>query len=185
MQSVGGFLDFLARAAIDDARLALMVAQKIQQLAARVGFLADAVADVGAIEARHEYLRGVQIKPGEDFGTRRGVGRRGKRDARHIGKAFVQGRQAEVFRAEVVSPLRHAVRFVDGKQRDAGLFEKTLETRREQAFGRDIQQLQIPCRECALDLHGGRAVEAGIQKRCGDAQFLQGRDLILHQRDQR
>ncbi len=71
------------------------------------------------------------------------------------GKRSCKRRQAEVFGAEVVSPLRHAVRFVDGEQRDAGLFEQAQEARREQALGRDVQQFELPCRECALDLHGG------------------------------
>ena len=97
----------------------------------------------------------------------------------------MQRRQAEVFRAEVVAPLRHAVRLVDGEQRDAGLFEQALESRREQAFRRDVQQLELAGDEFAFDLHCRCAVEAGIQKRRGDTEFLQGCNLVLHQRNQR
>ena len=66
-----------------------------------------------------------------------------------------------------------------------GLFEQALKTRRQQAFRRDVQQLQLAGDEFALDLHGRCAVEAGVQKLGGNAQFLQRRDLVLHQRDQR
>ena len=185
LERVGGFFDLFARAAIDDAGFAFVLAEEIEQLAARVGFFANAVADVGAVEAGDEHARGAEIEPGEDFGARRGVGGGGERDARHVGKAFVQGRQAEIFRAEIVPPLRHAVRFVDGEQRDARLFEQALKTRGEQAFRRDIQQLELAGDEFALDLHRRRAIQTRIQKLGGDAQFFQGGDLILHQRDQR
>ncbi len=97
----------------------------------------------------------------------------------------MQGREAEVFRAEIVPPLRHAVRFVDGEQRDAGLFEQALKARGEQAFRRDVQELELAGDEFALDLHCRRIVQTGIQERRRNAQFPQGRDLILHQRDQR
>jgi hypothetical protein len=162
-----------------------VLAEEIEQLPARLGFFGNAVADVGAVEAGDEHARGAEIEPGEDFGARRGVGGGGERDARHVGKAFVQGRQAEVFRAEVVPPLRHAVRLVDGEQRDAGLFEQALKARREQAFRGDVEQLQLPGHEFALDLHRRRVIQARIQEFGRDAQFFQRRDLVLHQRDQR
>ncbi len=76
LESGSGLLDFLARAAIHDPGLALVLAQEIQQLTARVGFFADAVADVGAVEAGDEDARGAEVEPGEDFGPRRGVGGR-------------------------------------------------------------------------------------------------------------
>ena len=65
------------------------------------------------------------------------------------------------------------------------LFEQALETRREQAFRRDVQQLELAGGEFALDLHRCRAIQAGIQERRGNPQFFQRRDLVLHQRDQR
>ena len=65
------------------------------------------------------------------------------------------------------------------------LFEQALKTRREQAFRRDVQQLELAGDEFALDLHRRCAVEAGVQELGGDAQFFQRRDLVLHQRDQR
>ena len=159
--------------------------EEIQQLAARLGFFSNAVTDVGAVEAGDEHARGAEIEPGEDFGTRRSVGRCGQGDPRHIGKALVQGRQAEVFRAKVVAPLRYAVRFIDGKQRDAGLFEQALKAWREQAFRRDVQQFQIAGHEVALDLKRRRALLAGVQEFGGDPEFLERRHLVLHQRNQR
>src|SRR3569832_644220 len=69
-QAGGGFLDLLARAAIDDAGLAFVFGKEIEQLAARVGFLGNAITDVGAIEAGDEDARGAQIKALQDFGAR-------------------------------------------------------------------------------------------------------------------
>ena len=143
------------------------------------------ITDVGAVEAGDEYPRSVQIEPGEDFGTRRGVCGGGQRNAGDVRKALVQRRQAQIFRTEIVPPLRHAVRFVDGKQGDTGLFEQTLKTRCEQAFRCDIQQLELAGYKLALDLHRRCIVEAGVQKLGGNAQFLQGSNLVLHQRNQR
>jgi len=74
---------------------------------------------------------------------------------------------------------------VDSEQRHPSLFEQVLETRREQALRGDVEQFQLAGDEFALDLHCRRTVEAGIEEGRGDAQFLQRRDLVLHQRDQR
>jgi len=92
-------------------------AQERQQLRPRVGFLDDTVADVRPVEAGHELARARQPQALHDFLARDAVGRRGERDARHAGKALMQLRQLHVLRAEVVAPLRHAVRLVDGEQR--------------------------------------------------------------------
>ena len=93
--------------------------EKRLQLFAGVVFERDAVADVGAVEAGHELPCIFQRQPLDDLAPRRRICRGGERDARHIGEAFVQYRQRTVFRAEIVSPLRDAMGFVDGKQGDA------------------------------------------------------------------
>jgi hypothetical protein len=77
------------------------------------------------------------------------------------------------------------VRLVDSEQCHACLFEQALEARREQAFRRHIQQFQLPGYEIAFDLHRRCTVEAGVEERRRDAELLQRRDLVLHQRDQR
>ena len=81
----------------------------------------DAVADVRAIEAGDEDARLVETQPLDDVGACRPVRGRGQRDTRHIGKALVQHRELEIFRPEIMSPLRHAMRLVDGEQRGGAI----------------------------------------------------------------
>jgi hypothetical protein len=110
-------LDALARLAVDDAGVALVLGfQEAQQLLRGVLLLDDAVADVGAVEAADELARLLQLQPLDDVGAREVVGGGGERDARHAGVALVQHRQAAVLGPEVVAPLADAVRFVDGEQ---------------------------------------------------------------------
>ena len=53
----------------------------------------------------------------DDLLARLLIGGGGERDARHAGEAPCEHRQLDVFGTEVVAPLRHAVRLVDGEQR--------------------------------------------------------------------
>jgi hypothetical protein len=51
VEEVGGFFNLLARQAVDDARVARVLAgDEVEQLLAAVGFLDDRVADIGAVE---------------------------------------------------------------------------------------------------------------------------------------
>jgi hypothetical protein len=66
------------------------------------------------------------------------------------GPALVQQVELAVFGPEVVAPLRHAVRLVDGEQRAARALEQVEEARRQQALGRDVQQVELAA-SSALD----------------------------------
>ena len=185
-----GLVDFLARQAIHHARIVLMFAvEKSRELLARVIFLHHAIADVGAVEAGDELACLFQGQPLDDLATRRRVGGGGQRDARHIGKAFVQYRQRAVIGAEIVSPLRHAMRLVDGEQGHAGRGfqprQQAEEMLVEQTFGRDVKQIQLALEQ--LLLHAARVVRihTGIQKCGAHPQLQQGLHLVLHQRDER
>ncbi|MXY78314.1 MAG: Tn3 family transposase, partial [Chloroflexi bacterium] len=92
---------------------------------------------VRPVEAGDEHARVVQVQPLPDLPPRRFVRRGGEGDARHGGKALVQHRELQVLRAEVVTPLRHAMRLVDRdvdlvEQRERPLPEQPLESRVEQ-----------------------------------------------------
>jgi hypothetical protein len=115
---------------------------EIQQLAAAVLLGDDAVVDVGAVEGTDELARILQRQALDDLAPRRGIGGGRERDARHGGPAFVQHREFAIFAAEVMAPLRHAVRFVDGEQRDPRAVQQRQETGSEQALGRDVQQVE-------------------------------------------
>ena len=98
--------------------------------------------------------------------------------ARHLG-------QAQIFGPEVVTPLRDAVRFVDGQQRNFCAGEPFHEGLAHEPFRRDVEQLE---RAAAHGLKnpddpGGR--EGGVQPRRRDAARDQTFHLIFHQRNQR
>lgn len=160
-------------------------ADEIEQLRARIVLLDDPIADVRPVEARHEYARVVERETVNDFVARDRIGSRRQRDARDRREALVQHRQLDVFRTEVVPPLRHAVRLVDREQPDLRAFEQLEKTPRHQPFGRDIQQIDLAFAQRALGRRGLGARQRRVQVCGAHADFAQRGDLILHQRDQR
>ncbi len=185
-QRGGGVLDLGARQAIDDAGVARVAfADEGLELGRRVLLLDDLVTDVGAIETRDETRRAGKSEPGDDFLARHFVGGCRERNARHVGKALRNHGQADIFRAEIMPPLRHAMRLVDRKQRDLGLSEQGEAARRQQSFGRDVEQVEIAGQQPALDFRGLVKRQRRVQHRRVDAGLQQPRDLVAHQRDQR
>ena len=94
--------------------------------------------------------------------------------------------QAHVFRAEIVAPLRDAMRLVDGEEIDAKAAEEFERVVAHEPLGRDIEQAQravfeTPRRYCCRSTPS----DDGIERGGGDAEFAQLRDLVAHQRDER
>ena len=71
----------------------------------------------------------VERQPLDDLGARLRIGGGGERNARHLRETLVQHRQLQIFRAEIVAPLRHAMGLVDGEQRDSARFEQAASMR--------------------------------------------------------
>ena len=185
-QEFGRLFDFFARQAVDDAGVACMFGlDEIEYLLATVGFFDDLIMDVGAIERGDELPGVVELQTGDDFIARLLVGGGGQRNARHVRKAFVQHGQLDVFRPEVMPPLRHAMRFVDGKQRNLRGLEQIEAARRHQALRCDIDQVDAAGAHQALDARRFFVGLGRIQERGAHAQFGQRIHLILHQCDQR
>ena len=125
-QRGGGVLDLGARQAIDDAGVAgVALADEGLELGRRVLLVDDFVADVRAVEARDEARRAGKPEPrrrspcasvSSAVAVSAMRGTSGKRSAMHG--------QADIFRAEIVPPLRHAMRLVDREQRDLGAAEQ-------------------------------------------------------------
>ena len=113
------------------------------------------------------------------------VGGCGQGDARYLRETFSEDAQLLVFRAEIVSPLADAMRFINRKQGRIDPPQQTEETFRQQAFGRDIEHVQLPGQQRLLHLplfgNGQRAVEESRLH----PQLPQGIHLILHQGNQR
>ncbi len=117
-QEFGSLLDLAPRHAVDDAGLATMATQEVGQLLAGVVLLHHGVADVGAVEGADEVACFLKVQALGDLALGRRVGGGGQRDPGDLRPTLVQHGQLAVFRAEVVAPLRHAMRFVDGEQGD-------------------------------------------------------------------
>ena len=124
-QRLGGVLDLGARQAIDDAGVAgVALLDESLELGLRVLLVDDFIFDVRAIETRDE-LRGIgEPEAGDDLLARQVIGGGGQRDARHVGKTLGDDGKADIFRAEVMAPLRHAMRLVDREQGDLGAAEQ-------------------------------------------------------------
>ena len=185
-----GFFHLLAGAAVHDARFAfVLVAHEAHQLRARVVLLDDGVADVGPVEAGHEDARFVQRQPLHDVGAGDVVGGGGERHPRHLRKALVQLRQAQVLGPEIVAPLAHAVRFVDGEQAQQPALVERIQhrqkARRQQPLGRGIQHHQAAAAQLALHVLRFFAAERGIEEGRMHAGFFQRTHLVVHQGDQR
>ena len=114
------------------------------------------------------------------------VGGRGQRDARHVRKPLVQHRQLNVFGPEIVPPLRHAMRFVDGEQarsraRSSKSKKRGVINRSGATYSRSIS----PSRNARSVARRFGARQRRVQIRGPHADFRERGDLILHQRDQR
>ncbi len=65
-----------------------------------------------------------QVQALGNFALGRRVGGGGQGHARDVWPALVQYGELAVFRAEIMAPLRDAMRLVDGEQRDAAAFQQ-------------------------------------------------------------
>src|SRR5260370_35712099 len=78
----------------------------------------------------------------EDVALRRAVGGGGQRHNRHPWKALFEDRELLVLPAEIMSPLRDAMRLVDGEQGEASVRQPLQATRGHQPRRRDIEPIQ-------------------------------------------
>jgi hypothetical protein len=124
------------------------------------------------VEDAHDILAGLRI------------GGRRQRHQRHTREAPAQCAELHVLGPEVVPPLRHAVRLVDGEQRDPEAVEPRQERVAHQRLGRDVQEVQLarvqPCERAPRVRRLQRRVVEGRL----DAVRHEGVDLVLHERDQ-
>ena len=97
----------------------------------------------------------------------------------------MQHGQLQVFRAEVVAPLRHAMRLVNREQRDPARGEQLEAARRGEALGCDIQQVELAGPQRLLHPACRRGILRRIEERGPHPRKLHRGDLVLHQRNQR
>ena len=142
--------------------------------------------DVGAAEAVDEAPPAL-VEPelaGDVVLDERGGGRGERHDRRRA-----QQRQAlaehPVLGAEVVPPLRDAVRLVDRDQNRLALGEHLGEAGDREALRRDEQEVEAARQVVDAGLARRGAVAAGMDALGGEADLAQLRHLVLHEGDER
>ena len=185
IQPAGGVLDLGAREAIDDAARSLVAGEEAQQLLARLVALNDFVGNVRPVERGGKDLRAAQAQLVDDVFAGVGVGGRGQRDSRHAGEQRCELAERAIFRPEVVPPLGDAVRLVDGEQRDPRPPDHFLETRRDDPFGGDVEEIEVAIEDRAADVEEFLPRQRRVQRGGAHPSLLQRFHLIPHQRDQR
>ena len=162
-----------------------MSLEPADELAGRVRFRPHGQKQVRAIERAHENPWGTDEQLFRDFRSRRGVRGRGHRDHLDAAERFGDLAQAQIFRAEVVAPLRDAMRLVDGEKIDPGLPQGGDRVVAQEPLGRDIEKPQRTLLEAARDPAAFVGIGRGIEARRLNSGLAQLGDLVAHQRDQR
>ena len=179
-------LGAVARRAVDDARFPLVaIADEAQQLLVAIALLDDPVADVGAVEAGDEGLGILQGQPVDDLAAGEIVGGGGERNTRHRRELVCQPAQTDVLGPKVVSPLRDAVRLVNGDQCQLTAMQQRQTSLGQQTLRGHVQQLQFPLAQLTLDVGCLGCRQRGIEVGRCHTQLAQRRHLVLHQRNQR
>ena len=160
-------------------------ALELVDLLALVGRVQNAQGEVGAVKARDEDLRVREPELFADVCAH--LRRRGRRQRDDLRVAqLLDGRpHAQVIGAEVMAPVRDAVRLVHGKQAHAGLGDGVHERLAAEALGRDVEQLVFAHAQAAQANVGLRVAQAGVDEGAGDTALGELIDLVFHQSDQR
>ena len=133
-------LGLLATQGIDDPTIALVVLQKIHELIEAAAFGLHVVLNIGPVEARHKNLGPLQFELVENVVTGQLVCRSREGDHGHVGQGGAEFGQLQVFRTEIVTPLRDAMRLVNGDQIDLRALQGIHEIGvGQQALGGDVQ----------------------------------------------
>ena len=94
-------------------------------------------------------------------------------------------REAQIFGAEIVAPLRNAVRLINRQQRDFHPPNPIQKRLARKPLGRDVKQLQLPLAQ--IRIHPLRFLrrQRRVEPRRRDPARPQRINLIFHQRDER
>ena len=110
---------------------------------------------------------------------------RRKRRNRQLRKAGAQPAKLAVLRSKLVSPLRNAMRLIDGKETHRQSAQPLKSISRRQPLRREIKQPIFAARGFFHHLPSLRRVLKTVDGRRRNAHLRQLRRLVLHERDQR
>ena len=146
-QRIRKLLGLPPRGAIDDAALPAMLADEVGDLLPSAGLGLHCQPQVRPIEAVHEHRRRAAEKLIHNIRARGGVSSRGECHRLYVAEFCLHRAECCVFGAEVVAPLRNAMRLVDRKQRDLGALEEFDGIGFHQALGCNVKKTQVAARD--------------------------------------
>ena len=184
-QELAECLRLLARAAIDDAALAAMCLEEIGDLLAAPGFRPHRQPQVGPVEAMHEHRWLAPEQLIEDVGAGARIRRGGECDGLHPAERGLDIAEAEIFRPEIVPPLRDAMRFIDREQADVRTLQQRNGVGFRQPLRRDVKESQLSPRHLLEYLPVLVEVVGRVEARGRDTVGAQLGHLVAHERDQR
>ena len=166
-----------------------MIGEKREQLLARIIPFYNGIADIRAIEAGDKDFGCIKPKPDNDFLSRQFVSSGRQCNTWNVRIAFVQSRKLNVFRPEIVPPLRNAMCLIDGKQGNQTtlieLIHQPEKALGQQSFWRDIDEVKIAAHQTPFNFKHRCKIKRGVQKSGTNPCLQQGVDLILHECNQR
>ena len=183
------FLHLLARDAVDDAALARVLFDEFNDLLVDVvRLLSHLIIKVSAVERALEFLRVGYAQTLLYVHAHLVGGCSRERYDRSCANLVYRRAYVAVFGAEVVTPLRYAVRLVDGVERNLERTEELQVVLFVERLRRHIKQFCAALVHILVHLIDGSAVERRVQI-VSHAGFLAESvhyiHLVLHQRDER
>ena len=181
-QGLGGFL----LGPVDDGGGGGIFAEAFEEGPAFVRFQAggDPELQIGAMERELGVIGFRDLEVASDVGGHfRSSGGGEGEDAGDPEIARKLG-ELEVVRTKVVSPLRDAVRFIDGEKRNVRAGEPVPEVLVGEPFRSDVEHGEGASAHLVIDRVGFLSAEGGVESCGGDVAISQGIDLILHEGDE-
>ena len=120
----------------------MLVLNKTVKVLARVLLGHDSIEQVRPVVAGGEQPRIVEMQPLGDIAAGRTVGRRCQGQQRGFREALFEDAERLIVAAEIVAPLRDAMRLVDREQRDPAAPQQIETMRHHQPLRRHVQQIE-------------------------------------------
>jgi hypothetical protein len=180
----GGRFHVFSGGAVDDAGFPGVLFQEGEDLIIEAAFWQDAVVEIGPVERRPHLERVAQTELADRVPLDLLGGGGGEGGDGHGGEVLPQAREEEVVGAELVAPLRDAVRLVDGKEADADLFQFLQERVEGEALRGRVEEVQVARVEIVRNgASFGRRLRRVHEGRA-QAVLAGPVHLVLHERDE-
>ena len=165
------------------------MSEQSDQFVGLVVGVTDQIGQILALERHAEYVESGFPRFSGQFGAdviyHLRCGRSGECQDRDAGQQLADVGNFEVGRAEVVAPLRDAMRFVNGDKRYAHVAQLGLKQAAAQSFRRNVKQFDAAQDTVLKYAQDVVMLQSGINGLCSDANLPEVVHLILHQGNER